>query len=255
MNNQPMLPLDEVYIFDRSHVRQMDGGWMVGIHREKRSNIGLLIAALFVFTLGWSVPTILAEPFTMALLRLNGDEVEAQVTELQSGRSGILQPFTYGRVTYQYQNGETHRRTQPITQETFDQLQVGDAVTIRYASGFARLTGDHADDAMVNNTLVLFWVTVLAFLVIWFAVIRPRLRSRKLERSGQLLKGAMIAYNQIPGAAPKATVQYRFTSPTGKQIVKTEERIPDNVEQNPVKPSSGTPVVVLYVDDRLFHVL
>lgn len=252
-----MLPLDDVYIFNRDHVRQVNGQWMVGIHRETRHNTGLLIVALFIFTLGWSIPTILMEPFTLGLLRLSGDVGEAQIVEREAGRNGILQPFTYGRLTFRHvdSDGTARSWTQPVTRGTFERLELGAVVSIRHTDTFARLTGNDADDAMTNNTLVLFWVTAFLVVVVWYIVIRPRLRRRKLERQGQIIRGAMIAYNRISGADPKATVQYRFTSPSGRQIVKTEERVPDNVEHNRVKPSSGTPVAVLYVDDHLFHVL
>jgi len=85
-------------------------------------------------------------------------------------------------------------------------------------------------------------------------VVRRRRQYTALMQRGQVLVGDVLAFDDgIRAGSLRAALRYRFVSPAGCTIVREVSR-PAKEFENRV-PAPGSPVAVLYVNDRTFMIL
>jgi hypothetical protein len=81
---------------------------------------------------------------------------------------------------------------------------------------------------------------------------------RRLRSQGQILTGQIIQMKRrkwfLYGAGGGFIISYRFTSPTGKELGKTEEIVSKHVKNTEQLPM-GYAVPILYYNDRTFAIL
>jgi hypothetical protein len=97
-------------------------------------------------------------------------------------------------------------------------------------------------------------VVVIALSALWLA--RKWLDLRLLSREGRLIGGQLISSQGRRGSKGSYTVtlRYRFQTPDGRTLNHEASQTRNDMKQA-VLPGYGTPVLVVYVSDKLFQVL
>jgi hypothetical protein len=135
-------------------------------------------------------------------------------------------------------------------------LTIALPIGILIAVAFAFITQVAFSDLIVWQAIIMLVIS----LFMSYAAYRFR---RKLEAEGQILVGEVADYNIRPnislsGYKKSPRLKYWFLSPTGKIIYGYTLMPPRNLTHLPdgrELPQFGTPVAVLYVDDKRHTVL
>ena len=269
--SQRLMPIDEIYIFNRRYIHIINDELFGGINdaEKQRGNWWIFFIVIMV-TLTWMIPLILLEPITVGILNWKGESVDATITTLQEGRQTPIDFFTHGTVAYRYTPEDAEEAiywTQPVVEDTFSKLNLGDTVRIRYSPefpDFARLAGDDADAATIINAFIVLLGTIVIYLFAWRMIVHPDMVRIRLEKNGEVLLGELIGYylNESSTAkmnpfrsGPRATIQYRFINPEGDEVVKTQEGVVNNAQNNVLEPTAGTEIAILYVNPTFYRVL
>lgn len=194
---------------------------------------------------------------------INTDDVaittEAQIITAEEDLT--TSPISYF-VVYRYQdedgNNYTDERTIPLN--TFRQIEGDETVQVRYLP----LTPHDAELVIsqtrffeeVRATLILLGLLLLLLLYVTvFWIIRPSLRTQKLEGEGALLKAKLVnAYPTGRGRQHRINVEFHFDTPEGKNITHKAYQTRPELKDRPL-PVMGAALTVLYVNDRLFRLM
>jgi hypothetical protein len=214
------------------------------------AGIFFLIAAAVGYFVGTSV--------------LRGDEAarsgiptKAIITDGYMNRSSKGARSYY--IDYEFKvNGKVYTRHFEISSQLYDQIRIGDTVTISYLQSDPNvnvLTGDYKDDTERNEGIVLMAIAIPVCVLIGSLILWIDGKNRRLS-AGQLLTGQIINATAKPGnkGAYNLTVDYSFTNPYGQQFTKKQMYNRTDLKKSPL-PEAGTPVAVLYVDDKLFRLM
>jgi hypothetical protein len=215
-----------------------------------------IVAIVFVVTGGifW-IGTSFASQFQQ--LEEKGVETKAVIVDRNSvthrGRRGSTSR-SYS-VTYRYSTGEiSYTAEQQVSPGTYTRLHVGDDVVIRYLPddpSVSALSGEYRDDRELGNNQI---ISVMAF-VIGSVIIASLLwidyRNRRLSYQGRLLAGEITDATGRSGTQGRyyVTVRYRFRTPSGSIL--EQQATHGRPDLRDMLPQPGTPVLVLYVSDRL----
>jgi hypothetical protein len=101
------------------------------------------------------------------------------------------------------------------------------------------------------NLLYFAGVVILAYLVI-----RQVVRNLQLEREGQLIVGevANSKGKSVKGGYYQVDIEYTFAFPEGYPLTRKESAIRNDLREKPL-PVSGTPVMIVYLNPKLFRLL
>jgi len=222
---------------------------------------GILIFLGVVFILPalfFAVPAFM----NVLVFATRGTPTTAVITDMQptenSGKSGTT--YTY-YVTFQYRDAleRTFSHTQRLSGTVYYQLGIGQTAPIMYDRdnpSVAQLSGIYRDNTEYNSAIsdgVMFLVPAILVASLGLMITTRTLR---LQRSGQILKGVVLkadsAWNSKTGNT--VTIQYQVIAPTGKPLVRTGSTIRNDLKGKPL-PVRGTPVYVVYVNDKLYRML
>ncbi len=161
-------------------------------------------------------------------------------------------------LTYRFNAGRptigTYERRQPIDRAMYEASPVGAAIRIVYLPDDpqrSEIAGTHyyGKNALFTAAMGAASVFVLG---IWVLALR---RIRRLERFGYLLDGEVVACSShVNDGDTVITLKYRFCTPENKPIVRSSDKSRNDLRKSSL-PGIGTPVAVLYLDERLFRVL
>jgi hypothetical protein len=109
-----------------------------------------------------------------------------------------------------------------------------------------------------GTLLVTIGMNAAAFIAT-LIMIRKWQRYKRLAREGRLIRGAVVKTEAVEGDAEdgygyKVTLHYVFRSPTGHELQGRGSHKRNDLMGKPLPPS-GTPILVLYVNDKLHEVL
>jgi hypothetical protein len=190
-------------------------------------------------------------------LETSGVPDEAEITDGTSTR-GRRGGTTYN-VTYEYRvNGRTYTRDQDISGTLWnkiDRVGTGMEVDIKYLASdpsIVVLAGEFKDDTEKNRDTLVLAIAVPICLGIALLIFMNNQTNQKLANEGQLLRGQVVSAVGRRGSKNtyNVTLKYDFTTPNGKQITKQQVQNRPDLRNGPL-PSPGTPVAVLYVNDKL----
>ncbi len=268
---QRLMPIDEVYIFQRRYIHLIDEELYGGVNdKAKPHSNRWVFFILIMVTLTWVIPFILLEPIMVGILNWKGEVVNATISAMQEGRQNPIDFFTFGTISYHYTPEGAEEPlywTQPVVENTFVQLHVGDPVLITYSPDFpdfARLAGANADAATIINTFIILLGTLMIYLIVWRIIMHPDKVRGRLEKNGKVVLGELIAYYSDQTSAsgfnpfrggPRATIQFRFKNPDDEEIIKTQEGILNNAQNNRLEPTPGIKIMILYADPSFYRVL
>lgn len=166
------------------------------------------------------------------------------------------------RLTYQYTDhrNQTHEVSRLTEKFFYDELAIGSVVTARYLEGQsqrATLSGRYSEDVIsLNSDFV--WFVALMLVVLWmliFWLIIPQRVNHRLRYRGTLLKGVMTnIYPTKMFRRYDVTVDYTFATLNGDVIEARARQNRRDLEHEPL-PKSNTPVLVLYVNDKLYRLM
>ncbi len=145
---------------------------------------------------------------------------------------------------------------QQVSEDTYSSLSDGEAITIRYLPNdpsTSRLMTDTQD----NGTFlaVMGGLILAGALVGLYYFLRQRSRNRRLQQDGQLVIGKIVEAKAVRvKAGNQLTIQYTFMSPEGGELGRKESLVRNDLRNMPL-PSIGTPVAVVYVNDKLYRLL
>jgi hypothetical protein len=152
-------------------------------------------------------------------------------------------------------------RQQTVRRAAYEAHPEGSLVTVVYLPddpSVSRLAGKDADDSVMQASVPESGLFVLITSVIMFVLLRPVVRDRWLARNGRILEGKVVkSSGRLAGSKRRyyrLTVQYRFISPSGTVLSGKQGARRDDLRHSPL-PGPGTPVAVLYVDDRHYKML
>ncbi|MEP6987245.1 MAG: DUF3592 domain-containing protein [Chloroflexota bacterium] len=180
--------------------------------------------------------------------------------EIISHRTAEEKSTTY-YVTYRFNGTAIDHTSQMYTKEedvghtSYDAIKDGDSVTIHYLPRDPNIS--YLEPLMEPSILGLL-IPAFYFLgspYILYFLIRLYRKRHKLENEGQVLPGELVECTgrKVKGKY-QVTVKYCFATPIGedKSASYSHER-EDLVGAS--LPTSGTPVAVLYVDEKTFNIL
>jgi hypothetical protein len=213
-------------------------------------SIGFLSGAVF----GWM------EWFAVA----NSEQLQATVIERSIEEEGTNTSY-YVSYTYQppaaHGDARSYTRSERVDRATYERATEGGPITISYipdtpSRGAINLS---ASPPLVFTLFSACWIpgfVGIPLLVLVFGVGHQRTMNR-LRRGSQKLLGEVVEsvkdFDDDNDCYVKVT--YRFQSPTSRRTIQSaQQRIrKDLAEAEP--PRAGTPVVVLYRDDKTYWML
>ena len=272
------VPLANVFLLNPAHQRVLNGQthWLTTLRADSIKLAGLVvILVLFVlFFVGGlnerSQNTQLAESGVVVQ-----GEVISRRQDAMNGRTFAAKYF----VTYRFaptDQAATYTREQLVSREMFTRLAQADHVMIRYLPinpTVSSLVGQEAGSSVgLTAYLMIVFGLIGAVIVLVFAgpeLVRF-LKNARLWRQGKLVVGHVLACRRYTtetstsfrpseyGSALKGNfyieLSYEFHSPQGKSIRATAQRNRIDLRQARL-PNFGTPVAVLYLNDKDYQVL
>ncbi len=221
-----------------------------------------LIVFFFFFTLMAVLLLVGALGEYADALRLQQSGKISEGTIIRRSMSSGKSPTYY--LTYEfYVNGSDTRfsREQKVRRTTYDEHAEGSPVTVAYLPNnptISRLAGRDADDSIVQANLPETGLLLLVALAFMVFLLRPVMRDRRLARNGRILEGKVVKCDgRLAGSKRryyKLTVQYQFLSASGTLLSGKQDARREDMRHK-LRPGAGTPVAVLYVDDRHYKML
>lgn len=177
----------------------------------------------------------------------------------ETSRSFYVIETTRYRVTYRYQvGGQNYEMAQDIDAAIYDQLRLQSPVTVAYLPAnpaVAELAGDFADTTEFRNAMLTLGAVTIGAALIAAYFLFVDARNRRLSSQGQMLDGVLTSANgQYSRRGLNITFNYQFRSPHGDTL-KGARTVQRNDLRKQSLPTGGSPVKVLYVNDKLHRIL
>src|SRR5699024_6269539 len=151
-------------------------------------------------------------------------------------------------------DGISYTDEQKVSASTYSSLYIGDEVLVRYLPDdptVSALSGGNRDDSVLTENQIVSVIALATGSVIALSLLWVDYRNRLHSSRGRPLPGEITAATGRRGSkgAYNVTVKYRFRTPSGaileKKATANRRDLRDNL------PYPGTPVMVLYVSDRM----
>jgi hypothetical protein len=149
---------------------------------------------------------------------------------------------------------------QSVSRDAYNRLADGSEVSISYvptAPTMALLAGSDADNSIINSTIVFGLAASIILVAAMRQFFRDWWRNARLARDGRLVEGQLTSYRTRRGRRSGfyVDVNYTFQSPQdGQYLAGKGSEARGDLRDTPAPPI-GTPVSVLFVDNKLFKVL
>jgi hypothetical protein len=187
----------------------------------------------------------------------SGKTTRAEITDAYSSRSNKGGTSYY--IDYEFKaGGQTYKKHVQIGSGLYNNTYIGDSVSIKYLPtdpNVSVLTGDYKDDTERNNGIILMAIFLPTCLIIGALILWVDGSNRRIS-GGQLLAGQIISSQGRAGSKGtyNVTIEYGFTNPYGQQLTKKQTSNRPDLRKSPL-PAAGTPVAVLYVDDKFYRLM
>jgi hypothetical protein len=193
------------------------------------------------------------------LLRQNGVSVEGVIINRRTSTAKTTSYYiTYG---YSAANQQFHTQEVHVSENTYASHPEGMPVSVVYLPSdpnVSMLTGEDADYSERNKVLLfgLGWLGI-AFIGLSAAIWKMREQRLWVQKS-RIMQG-IVCESQGHQAGEKLryfklTIRYRFVSPSGIELFGRQSEARDDLAYQAL-PKPGTPVAVLYLDDKHYKML
>src|ERR1051326_1771281 len=229
----------------------------------------LIVGAIpFILTIGGVVLIIVAlrEERNFDRLQARGAHAVATVTTLHSaeGPGDSRDPDMYW-ANYEYKvDGRTYAGTAGLDWFEYTDLSEGSRLEIRYDPEDASVSklekrfpererdGPVGIRSALGAFIAMTVIAALWFAGWYFAQLRPL---QRLKRQGRILHGTLVnCSGRCNDDDYLAAIEYRFTDPSGMEVVGRAEAERNDLKASP-PPTSGTEVVVYFVDAATYVLL
>jgi hypothetical protein len=225
----------------------------------------VLFLSIFVMVGGVIGATALIELNVRNQLDKVGVVTDATVTDhrITHSRDSKGRTSTTYFVTYQFYAGASgddnpplYSREQSVSSDTYNRVPVGNKISVRYLPGdpnTSRVMNDDRDNPILMLIFMALFIIIPGIVAI--VMIRFYFRMRRLAAGGQLIAGKITEAkgSRVKGGY-QVGVRYTFLSPEGESLKGYETGIRNDL-RNQMLPDAGTPVVVLYLNSRLYKML
>jgi hypothetical protein len=244
---------DDVFLLDPRHAPFVNGespylhdiqlSWF-----QRLTIFGLVAASLF---LAWSA--IFADDNETVVYQVEADVIAREITGTEFNPRYQL---TY---TYTDHEGDMHTVERIVEEAIYDRTAVDPRLTVEYEDGRnqrAEPISPEAEFANLSPTLLVLIALIIG--IVWsgyFWLLRPQRINDTLTSHGQLCDGRLE--NIWPTHAGRdyiVNVKYKFDTPAGKLLVGYDDGVRQDLQSNRL-PTPGTPIRVLYVDDKLYRLM
>ncbi len=198
---------------------------------------------------------VLNETYQSLLISIQGVAAEARYTDRRIS-SGDDSDTYY--VTYEYTvGGRQFSHQQSVSRTLYDNAEIGGRVQILYARSnpsIAKVVGTNQIQWFIVG-FVFLWNGIVWLIVI--GLINQYRLEKLLEREGKMLKGKILDVSHSTDSDGDLTlhVKYEFQSPESGKLLSKHERAQRNDLKHNQMPLFGTPIHVLYYNDRNFMLL
>jgi hypothetical protein len=216
------------------------------------SRVMLLLAFIsFIVAAGMIGYAVYGELNFQALER-EGTTTNAVVVDghtTRSSRGGTSYYITYELTV----NKQPYRHEVNISSSLYNRLRIGSTVSVRYLMrdpSISMLWGDDFDSTSITGQRLIGVIVGGTSLVCCLVCVWVDWRNRRISK-GTLLRGTLLSASGRNGSkgAYIVTVEYTFTTPSGGIITKKASNDRRDLRKAALPPY-GTPVAVLYLDDR-----
>lgn len=264
---QPMMGRapNNVFLLNPEHEGFLNGGE----RKFKDFSRALIILLVIVIPLGGLVGGVMGfigvdELLTRSQLEQSGVPARASVidvdydTTMSDGRKTYTYFLTYAYSVRPADSDQATRYTyrQEINSLNYNNFSPGDKLTVSYLPDNPGVSRYMDDNTQSDTPFVPMGVVFggLALLGLYF-VLRQRRRNKRLEEEGQFVTGKLskVSGGRVRGGY-QVNIEYTFVSPNGTDLKRKESHIRNDLDRD-LLPQTGTSVMVVYVNDRLFRVL
>jgi hypothetical protein len=181
--------------------------------------------------------------------------IEAAVTGQRVGTNNRNSHY----ITYSFQpdatSDQVYSRESWVSSSYYNEAVQSEVVEVRYLPDNPEISELVAFPRVSQFPLPLAAFQILIPLYLTWVMFRARARRDRFSNEGQVIRGELIELNgRMNKSNYIVTIRYRFRSQLGSSIegksISAQNRLKDTVP-----PASGTPVAVLYVDDKLHRLL
>lgn len=256
---------DNLFLLNPQHRGFLNGSDRKFKDVSKRLFIILMIMILLFGLIGGGMAySGASEISARSQLEQSGVEAHATVidTDYTTSTNKGHTTYTY-YMTYEYfvrsANSDSPTRytyRQEISGDNYDNLDRGSKLTIRYLPSdpsISRYLDDNAGDGA--SLAVIGGLFLAGTLAALYFLLRQRSRNQRLENEGQFITGKIT---KVSSARVKAgyqiTVTYSILSPDGVELSRKESLVRNDLNKA-LLPQEGTPVAVVYVNDKLYRML
>ena len=194
-------------------------------------------------------------------LRQRGQPVQATIIGERISTGSIKTGNTY-YMTYQYRVADRdYTQEVVVSSKAYNTIAQGTPVRVLYLPDNPAISmiDGKAPNSDLSGLFFAFvavvFVIVLIFLVVF---IRGWLRNRKMARDGHIIPGVLLdaTGRMVAGKHPyfELRLNYHFKTPAGRDIRATSGAPRDDLRKSSL-PASGTPLAVLYLDDKRYKLL
>ncbi|NDJ77638.1 MAG: DUF3592 domain-containing protein, partial [Chloroflexi bacterium] len=224
-------------------------GWIIGVL------LLVLVVGLFIF-FGVGVVGLVND----IKLDQNGVETTGRVIDSEE-REGDDSTSYY--IEYEFRAVEKDRKVTAEKQVSWSNYsrwrEKGSSVRVRYLPSnpsVNELVGDNTVDNNRTVGIIVGFIVLVVFGLITLAVFNSYLRSRELLRKGTLIKGEVLSCSSHEDSDDDLhiTLRFRFFTPAGKEITKTESRMANEFKNTPLA-RPGNPVTILFLNEKRYRVL
>lgn len=206
-----------------------------------------------IFTVLFAVPFYaqLRETWNEQALRADGRSTTGRII-------GLATSGEHHFVTFRYNvNGRTYEAQNEVVSTGYRNLRTGTDVRVLYvadSSDVARLAESYRAPAVTTENR--WWVFGFGAIIFFLAAFWKEFQSYRYSRLGKLCSGELISVEgrKVVRIGFVVTFRYKFQSPEGKTVSGEFEMRREDLRDAPL-PAAGSPVKVLYIDDKQHRML
>ncbi len=195
------------------------------------------------------------EIWTEQAIIAKGSETTAQIIDHGIRNSGRT---TNHFVTMQYDvNGTPYESEEWVDSADYEALDVGSTVPILYLADSpndARLAGEYQREPPSPD--IWYWVFGVSIVATYAGAFWKERQSYRYTRLGKMCNGELIAAEgrKVYRRGFVVAYRYKFRSPEGKDLSGRREVTREDL-RDALFPAAGSPVKVLYIDDKHHRML
>lgn len=216
--------------------------------------VGAFFSVFVCFGIGMMVMT-LRDTYEWFVIMQQGMTTTAEYIDRRISSSDDSDSYY---VSYEYTVANNlYTYEQHVSEDIYNRAEVGGRVDIVYA----RSNPEVAAVQGTNNPPIgfilfsLVW-NGLIFAIIWLLIKFSR-QQKLLEKNGRLIRGEVLQSTQTKDSDGDLIlkVEYKFQAPESYQVITKTERAQRNDLKDTPLPERGTPVLILYNNEKHFMLL